>query len=121
MAPVFDLEERTIRFTKEVIAFTKDLPPTIANKEISRQLVRAAGSVGANYIEASENLSTKDFLLHIKISRKEAKEARYWLLTSDCPPEVVVARDRLCQEATELMLILSAIMRKAQSRNLSSG
>jgi four helix bundle protein len=61
----------------------KTLPQNIANEEDIRQLVKASGSVGANYIEANESLSKKDFVLRIKISRKEAKESRYWLRLLD--------------------------------------
>ena len=71
----FDLEERTFLFAQRIRVFVKTLPKTIANPEDARQLVRASGSVGANYIEANETLSKKDFVLHIKISRKEAKKA----------------------------------------------
>ena len=67
----YDLEERTLRFAKEVIEFTKNLPKTIANVEIIKQLIRSSGSVGANYIEANEALSKRDFLMRIKICRKE--------------------------------------------------
>lgn len=72
-AKTYDLEERTFKFAQAVIVFIKKLSRTISNIEISKQLVRAAGSVGANYIEANEALGKKDFLLHIRISRKEAK------------------------------------------------
>ena len=64
----YDLEERTLAFAKRVIQFIDKLPKTIANIEVSSQLVRASGSVGANYIEANESLGKKDFLMHIKIS-----------------------------------------------------
>jgi four helix bundle protein len=70
----YDLEERTLKFAKEVIEFTKTLPRTIANVEIMKQLIRASGSVGANYIEANESLSKKDFAMRIKICRKECKK-----------------------------------------------
>ena len=75
----YDLEERTFQFAKAVRLFVKTLPKTIANIEDSKQLVKASGSVGANYREANESLSKKDFLMRIKISRKEAKESAYWL------------------------------------------
>src|SRR4051794_12585937 len=80
---VYDLEERTFLFAKAVRALVKKLPRTIGNIEDARQLVRSSGSVGANYIEANESLGKKDFLMHIKISRKEAKESRYWLRLID--------------------------------------
>jgi len=72
----YDLEERTLKFAKNVVEFTKSLPKSLANIEIIKQLVRAAGSVGANYIEANESLSKKDFTMRIKICRKEAKKKR---------------------------------------------
>lgn len=79
MAKVYDLEERTFIFAKDVRFFVKTLPKSISNTEDSRQVVRASGSVGANYREANEALSKKDFLMRMKISRKEAKESEYWL------------------------------------------
>ena len=69
----YDLEERTFQFAKAVRIFVKTLPKTIANIEDGKQLVKASGSVGANYREANESLSKKDFLMRVKISRKEAK------------------------------------------------
>ena len=75
----YDLEDRTFAFAKDVREFAKHIPRTIANIEDTKQVVRASGSVGANYIEANESLSKKDFIMRIKICRKEAKESRYWL------------------------------------------
>ena len=57
----YDLEERTLKFAKEVIGFVKELPRSVANVEIAKQLIRSSGSIGANYIEANESLSKKDF------------------------------------------------------------
>lgn len=112
----YDLEERTLQFAKDVRAFVKSLPRTIANEQDIRQLVRASGSVGANYIEANESLSKKDFVMRIKISRKEAKESRYWLRLLDTGEDESVdkTRDALIQEATELMNIFGAIVRKSE-------
>ena len=76
----YDLEERTLKFAKDVIGLVNVVPKTIANIEIAKQVVRSSGSVGTNYIEANEALSKKDFAMRIKICRKEAKESRYWLL-----------------------------------------
>lgn len=91
----------------------KLLPKNTANFEDGRQLIRASGSVGANYIEANECLGEKDFLLHLKISRKEAKEAHYWLrlLDTGSDSELQSERTTLLQEATELTRIFSAIIR----------
>jgi four helix bundle protein len=112
----YDLEARTCEFARDVRAFVKTLPRTVANHEDIRQLVRASGSVGANYIEANESLGKKDFVMRIKISRKEAKESRYWLRLVDTSAEQSVkdTRDALIQEATELMNIFGAIVRKSE-------
>jgi len=75
----YDLEERTFQFAKAVRLFVKTMPKTIANLNDGKQVIRASGSIGANYREANESLSKKDFLMRIKISRKEAKESTYWL------------------------------------------
>jgi len=76
----YDLEDRTFRFTKNVFSFIDTTAKTLTNIEVCKQLARSAGSVGANYIEANESLSKKDFIMRIKICRKESKESRYWLL-----------------------------------------
>ena len=112
----YDLDERTLRFARDVRAFIKTLPRTVANDEDTRQLVRASGSVGANYIEANDSLSKKDFVMHIKISRKEAKESRYWLRLLDTAGKESSEETRgsLVREATELMNIFGAIVRKSE-------
>jgi four helix bundle protein len=69
----YDLEERTFQFAKASRAFVKLLPGTISNIEDLKQFVRASGSVGANYIEANEAIGKKDFVMKIKICRREAK------------------------------------------------
>jgi four helix bundle protein len=109
----FDLGERTFIFARDVIGFIKTLPRNVCNIEIAKQLVRSAGSVGANYIEANESLGKKDFLMKIKICRKECKESNYWLKlveTKDDSSEAV--RQRLAGEAIELMKIFNAIIEK---------
>jgi len=111
----YDLEERTLEFAKKVRIFVNKLPKTMGNIEDGRQLIRASGSIGANYIEANESLSKKDFVMRIKISRKEAKESKYWLLLVDTNNnnELDKERQELIKEATELMMIFSSIMRKS--------
>ena len=113
---IYDLEERTSQFSKRCRIFVKILPRSIGNIEDGKQLIRSSGSVGANYIEANESLSKKDFLLRIKICRKEAKESRYWLrlVDIDIRPEQEEERNSLIKEATELMNIFGAIIRKSQ-------
>ena len=110
----YDLEERTFQFAKAVRKTTKELPKTAANIEDVRQVIRSSGSVGANYIEANEALSKKDFLMRVKISRKEAKESVYWLTllleTNENNSDRLKA---LFDEATELKKILSSIISKS--------
>jgi four helix bundle protein len=111
-----DLEDRTYRFAQAVRAFVRKLPRTLSNLEDAKQLVRASGSVGANYIEANEALSQKDFVMRIKICRKEAKESRFFLrlvyLADD--KELETTRAALVQEATELTSIFGSIVRKSE-------
>lgn len=111
----YDLEKRTFEFAKMVRVFVKKLPKIVANFEDGKQLTRSSGSVGANYIEANESLSKKDFVMRIMISRKEAKESRYWLELLDTHKDAILEKERqnLAREATELMMIFSAIMRKS--------
>lgn len=106
----FDLEERTFVFAKDVRAFAKTLPKTLSNIEDCRQLIRSSGSVGANYIEANEALSKKDFVMRLKICRKEAKESRYFLRLLEVSSEA--ERERLMGESKELMLIFNAVIHK---------
>ena len=112
---IYDLEERTFEFAKSIRLFVKTLPKSVANIEDSKQLIKASGSVGANYREANESLSKKDFLFRIKISRKEAKESLYWLRLiheSNSLPNSEEA-EGLIQEANELKKILSSIAQKS--------
>jgi four helix bundle protein len=110
----YDLEERTFRFAKDVRGYVKALPNTISHQEDIRQVVRASGSVAANFIEGVEALGSKDKLYKFKSSRKEAKEARLWLrlLSVEGEDHLEPVRDSLVAEATELMKILGAIVRK---------
>ncbi len=110
----YDLEERTLRFARKCRELVKQLSKTIGNIEDGKQLVRASGSVGSNYIEANESLSKRDFKMRIKISKKEAKESRYWLELIDTNGESELERQRLALivEATELMKIFGAILEK---------
>lgn len=111
----YDLEDRTAKFAKDVRAFVRKLPRTTGNFEDGKQLVRSSGSIGANYIEANEALSKKDFLMRIKICRKEAKESKYWLHLIDTASDRTFDTERLAllKEAQELESIFGAILRKA--------
>ncbi|GAG59778.1 unnamed protein product [marine sediment metagenome] len=87
----------------------------MANIEIMKQIIRSSGSVGANYIEANEALSKKDFAMRVKICRKEAKESRYWLkLIEVMGEDTEKRRQSLINEATELMKIFGSIVEKVK-------
>jgi four helix bundle protein len=112
----YDLEDRTYEFARCVRAFVKKLPRTICNTEDVKQVVRSSGSIGANYIEANDALSKKDFRMRIRMSRKESKETRYWLRLLDTQDDTALngERDKLVQESTELMRIFGAILKKSE-------
>jgi len=112
----YDLEDRTLEFAKKVRIFIKNLQRNIGNIEDGKQLVRASGSVGANYIEANEALSKKDFIHRIKICRKESKESRFWLKLCDIDDNKDLGRKQkdLIRESTELMNIFGSIIRKSK-------
>src|SRR5207249_8695538 len=110
-----DLEDRTFLFAESVRGFVKRLPRTIGNTEDVRQLVRASVSVAANWIEADEALSKKDFLMRVKICRKEAKESRLFLrpIEKGLSKDNVASCEALSTEARELTLIFSSIISKS--------
>jgi four helix bundle protein len=110
----FDLEERSLIFTKRVNAYVNSLPRSITNIENGKQLARSSGSIGANYIEANESLSKKDFVMRVKISKKEAKETCYWLEITEPNPSQQKEKQYLIQECSELMKIFGAILEKCK-------
>ena len=112
----YDLEERTYLYAKKCRDFVKQLSKSIANIEYGKQLIKSSGSQVVNYIEANESLSKKDFIMRIKICRKEAKESRYWLRLVDTydDQEMEAERGALIKEAAELMNIFGAILQKCQ-------
>jgi four helix bundle protein len=110
----YDLEERTEKFSLQVRNFCLRLRKDTINIEYIKQLVRSAGSIAGNYIEANENLGDGDLKFRIKICRKESKESKLWLkhvLTND---DVVLEKERsdLIQEAFELENIFGSILKK---------
>lgn len=112
---IFDLEERTFIFARDVRIFVSKLPKNAMNSEDFKQLIRSSGSVGANYREANDALGKKDFLYRLRISRKEAKESHYWLrlicaAISDIHQSQI---QKLMNEADEIKKILSAIIIKS--------
>ncbi|MEK7580515.1 MAG: four helix bundle protein [Patescibacteria group bacterium] len=110
----YDLEERCFLFAKRINDYVRKLPKDTPNIENGKQLVRAGGSVGANYIEANEAMSKKDFRMRVKISKKEAKESRYWLMLADPLKENQEEKEKLIQEVTELMKIFGSILEKSK-------
>lgn len=108
---IFNLEPRTQKFAHLVREFVTTLQKDIATREDVKQLVRSSGSIGANYIEANEALGKKDFVMKLRICRKEAKETAYWLnlLKSNDP-----MKSELIQEAQELTAIFGSIITKVQ-------
>lgn len=110
----YDLEDRTLKYAKNVIDLTNNIPHTLANIEIIRQIIRSSSSVGANYIEANGALGKKDFTMRIRICRKEAKESKYWLnLITTNREELENKRLSLIRESEELLRIFNAILGKA--------
>jgi four helix bundle protein len=111
----YNLEDRTLEFAKATRVFVKKLPRCTSNFEDGKQLIRSSGSIGANYIEANEALSKKDFKMRMKISRKEAKETCYWLKLVDNGNDEHLEKERsdLLDEATQLLKIMSSIILKA--------
>jgi four helix bundle protein len=107
----YDLEERTLKFARDCRDFLKLLPKTISNLEYIKQLARSSGSVAANYIEANESLSKKDFLMRIKICKKEAKESKLWLnlIDTEGKKDLDIKRLDLINEIIQLMKIFGAI------------
>ena len=108
----YDLEERTLKFAKDCRNFIKLIPRTISNIEDCKQLARSSGSQAANYIEANESLSRKDYYHRVRICRKEAKESRLWIATIDFNDDQKLQElaDRLIQESIELTKIFGKIL-----------
>lgn len=110
----YDLEERTALFAEKIISLIKQLPFNSVNKPLIEQLVRSAGSIGANYCEADAAESKKDFKHKIGICKKESKETRHWLrLLAKANPEFKEEIRSLWKECHELLLIFSKIFSKS--------
>lgn len=112
----FDLEERTTKFGENIILFCQKLKQTPINQPLINQIVRSATSIGANYYEANEAGTKKDFYNKIYISKKEANETKHWLrLIAVANPDFKDNCEDLWKECHEIILILSKIV--ANSRN----
>ncbi len=111
---IYDLEERTFHFANDIRTLVKKVEVNIWNREDIKQLVRSSGSVAANYIEANEKLGDKDFLMKIRICKKECKESILWLKLLDIANENINnERLELIKEAKEIQSIFGAIYKKS--------
>lgn len=114
----YNLEERTAKFGENIIEFAKKIPKNSITLPIISQLVRSGTSVGANYCEADEAESSKDFKHKLGISKKESRETKYWLrMIIKAVPELEEEAKILWQEAKELSLIFNSIINKIKSKN----
>ena len=113
----YDLEERTATFGENIINFAKKIPKNLITTPLISQLIRAGTSVGSNYCEADCAETKKDFEHKLGICKKESKESGHWLrMISKATPEVKEKARKLWQEANELNLIFTAIVRKSRNR-----
>ena len=113
---LYDLEERTARFGEAVIDLLLDVDFDIVSSVLVRQLVRSATSVGANYAEADDAESRKDFIHKTAVCKKEARETKFWLrMLRKARPDLASAMLPVQQEAHELHLIFASIVRKART------
>ena len=112
--PEFDLEERTAVFGETIVRFAKKIPCNPVTISLISQIVRSGTSVGANYCEADDAVSKKDFKNKIGTCRKESRETKLWLrMIAAATPELKAEARELWQEAKELHLIFAAIWRKS--------
>ncbi|MEK7124103.1 MAG: four helix bundle protein [Patescibacteria group bacterium] len=115
MPSKFDLEERTDVFAENVIDSVRSIKCDAVNTRIITQLVGSSGSIGANYCEATEAESKKDFIHKVSICKKEIKETKHWLrLLAKSNPERKENIRILWKEAHELLLIFSKIIRSSR-------
>lgn len=111
----YDLEDRTLEFRKRMIRMCKALPKNTINFKLTNQVIRSGTSMGANYREANETETKKDFKYRIRICRKEGKETIYWLnLIIEANSELKERIRPLLQETTELVKIFAAILEKSK-------
>ncbi len=114
--PKYDLEERTAKFGENIIKFAKRIPQSVLTFSLIDQLIKAGTSIGANYCEADCAETKKDFEHKIGICKKESKESRHWLrMIAGVVPELKNEARILWQEANELNLIFTSIVKKSRA------
>jgi four helix bundle protein len=114
----FDLEDRTYQFALEIRRLCKSIPKTVINNDDIKQLLRASGSVGSNYIEANEALSRRDFVFKIKTCRRESKESAFFIRLLKNTNNQIEQKEfsRLQDEANQLKKIFSKIINSSGGR-----
>jgi len=111
----YNLEKRTLEFSRSIIILCNTLPRNVINNRLMDQLIRSGTSIGANYREANETDTKKDFRNRIRITKKEAKETTYWLeLLKDANPTPMFKIEQLIKESSELMKIFASIYEKCK-------
>jgi four helix bundle protein len=113
-----ELEDRFLGFAKRVRDFCRSIKWDTINVQYIKQLIRSSSSIGANYIEASDDLGKQDEIMKIRISRREAKESVYWLnlITTSESKELEEERCRLIDECHQIQKILSSILIKLKAK-----
>ena len=113
----YDLEERTAKFGEDIIEFAKKVPHNPVTISLISQLVRAGTSVGANYCEADDACSKKDFVNKIALCKKESRESKHWLrMITKAVEALKEEAKRHLNEAQELNLIFASIIRKCKNK-----
>lgn len=116
--PQYDLEERTALFGEAIIALSKRIPVSATSEPLIGQLVRSATSVGANYCEADDAGSKKEFRYRISICQREARETKHWLrMLAAAVPDMKTEARTHWQEAKELHLIFATIYRSRKTQD----
>lgn len=116
----YDLEDRTYNFAKDIRLWIKKFPKSFTDVEDMKRVIKSSGSIGANYIEANEALSKKDFLMRMRISRKESKETTYWIkLIIKTSPDQKLNKEgnRLLNESIQLTKICSSIIENSLKKS----
>lgn len=114
----YDLEERTAKFAEDIIDLMQKIPNNPVNKRMIEQIVGSGGSLGANYCEANEAESKKDFIHKVGICKKETKETKHWLrLLAYANSEYAEDFTKLRKECQELLLIFSSIIRTSRTNH----
>jgi len=113
----YDLKKRNLKFVLELVKLARDLPDNRINRIFVDQIIRSASGIGSNYEEADGTPTKKDFIYKMGITKKEAKETKYWLILIQATNESKFKNriDILLQENEELIRIFSSIIIKSKS------